>query len=73
MVLYLQLLSFIESGRFEKGGMRNLIHKALWSQLPKQERKLLLVIHLSMLFSNAGHSLIIEPDTTWAYVLNNAD
>lgn len=51
MALYLQLLSFIESGRFEKGGMRNLIHKALWSQLPKQERKLLLAISIFPCFS----------------------
>lgn len=51
MALYLQLLSFIESGRFEEGGMRNLIHKALWNQLPKQERKLLLAISIFPCFS----------------------
>jgi LuxR family maltose regulon positive regulatory protein len=51
MALYLQLLSFIENGRFEEGGMESLIQKALWNQLPEQEQEFLLCISIFPRFS----------------------
>ncbi len=53
MALYLQMLSFIESGMFEAGGMDNLIRKALWSKLTEKERDFLLSISIFPRFSLA--------------------
>ena len=53
MALYLQLLSFVESGRFEEGGMQNLIHKALWNRLPAPEREFLMAVSIFPRFSLA--------------------
>lgn len=51
MALYLQMLSFIENRRFEKGGMDALMHKALWDRLPEQERNFLLSVSIFSRFS----------------------
>ncbi|NLO48881.1 MAG: helix-turn-helix transcriptional regulator [Clostridiales bacterium] len=51
MVLYLQLLSLIETGRFEKGGTRDLIYNALWNRLPAMERDFLMAISIFPHFS----------------------
>lgn len=51
MVLYLQLLSLIETGRFEKGGTQELIHNALWNRLPGSEREFLLSVSIFPRFS----------------------
>ena len=51
MVLYLQLLSLIETGRFEKGGTQELIHNALWNRLPESEREFLLSVSIFPRFS----------------------
>ncbi len=53
IALYLQLLSYIESGQFEKGGMQNLMHKALWNQLPAQEQTFLLTVSIFPRFTLA--------------------
>ena len=58
MALYLQLLSFIESGRFEEGGMQNLIHKALWSRLPEREREFLMAVSIFSRFSLAQATVL---------------
>jgi LuxR family maltose regulon positive regulatory protein len=46
MALYLQMISFIENGTFEKGGMSSLMSKALWRKLPKREREFLLSVSI---------------------------
>ncbi|MEA4961166.1 helix-turn-helix transcriptional regulator [Lutispora sp.] len=46
MALYLQLLAFIENGRFEKGGMDSLMRKALWNRLLQKERNFLLAVSI---------------------------
>lgn len=51
MALYLQLLSFIEGGRFEQGGMQSLIHNALWNRLPEREREFLVAVSIFPRFS----------------------
>ncbi|SHK01853.1 LuxR C-terminal-related transcriptional regulator [Desulforamulus aeronauticus] len=51
MVLYLQLLSIIETGQFERGGMQDLIHNALWNRLPESEREFLLAVSIFPRFS----------------------
>lgn len=51
MALYLQLLSFIEIGRFEEGSIQNLIHKALWNRLPEREREFLMAVSIFPRFS----------------------
>lgn len=51
MVLYLQLLSLIETGRFEKGGTHELIHNALWNRLPDRERQFLMAVSIFPYFS----------------------
>ncbi len=51
MALYLQLLSFIEIGKFETGDMDNLIRKALWDRLTQKERDFLLSISIFHRFS----------------------
>lgn len=53
MVLYLQLLSLIETGRFDEGGMQNLIHNVLWSRLPDGEREFLMAVSIFPRFSLA--------------------
>ncbi|WP_347489862.1 LuxR C-terminal-related transcriptional regulator [Desulfoscipio sp. XC116] len=53
MALYLQLLSFIESGRFEDGNIQNMIHNALWNRLPAFEREFLTAISIFGRFSLA--------------------
>jgi len=53
MALYLQLLSFIESGRFEKGDIESLIEKALWHRLPASEREFLMAVSIFPRFSLA--------------------
>lgn len=53
MALYLQLLSFIESGRFESGGIQNMIRGALWNHLPDFEREFLTVVSIFPRFSLA--------------------
>lgn len=51
MALYLQLLSLIETGQFEKGGMQELIHNALWNRLPESEREFLMAVSIFSRFS----------------------
>jgi len=51
MALYLQLLSLIETGNFEKGSMQNLIHNALWSRLKFKEREFLMAVSIFPRFS----------------------
>lgn len=51
MALYLQLLYFIENGRFQQGGMENLIQEALWNRLPEVEQELLLSLSIFHRFS----------------------
>ena len=53
MALYLQLLSFIESGRFEDGNIQNMIRNALWNRLPAFEREFLTVVSIFPRFSLA--------------------
>lgn len=53
MALYLQMLSFIESGAFEKGSLGNLMRKALWDRLPGWERDFLLSVSIFSRFSLA--------------------
>ncbi len=53
MALYLQLLSYMESGQFERGGMQNLIHKALWNRLPAQEQHFLMAVSIFPRFTLA--------------------
>lgn len=53
MALYLQMLSFIESGQFETGGMASLMRKALWHKLPEWEREFLLAVSIFPRFSLA--------------------
>jgi len=53
MALYLQMLSLIENGYFETGGMDNLIRKALWNRLPEKERDFLLAVSIFPRFSLA--------------------
>jgi len=38
MALYLQLLSYIKTGSFEKGGMEGLMRTAIWNHLIDKER-----------------------------------
>lgn len=51
MALYLQMLSFSETGRFEKGGMEGLLQNTLWRSLPQKEREFLLAISIFSRFS----------------------
>ncbi len=51
MALYLQLLSLIESGRFEKGSLQNLIHNVLWSRLKFREQEFLMAVSIFPRFS----------------------
>lgn len=51
MALYLQMLSFIENGKFHKGSMDNLIHKALWNKLDDIEKIFLLSLSIFTRFS----------------------
>lgn len=51
MALYLQLLSLIETGRFEEGSMQNLINNALWNRLSLKEREFLMSISIFPRFS----------------------
>ncbi|TWH57772.1 LuxR family maltose regulon positive regulatory protein [Desulfitobacterium sp. LBE] len=51
MALYLQLLSFIESGRFEGGSIQNMIRNALWNYLPAFEQEFLTVVSIFPRFS----------------------
>ena len=51
MALYLQMLSFIENGRFHKGSMDNLINKALWNKLDENEKMILLSLSIFKRFS----------------------
>lgn len=53
MALYLQLLSFIESGQFEGGNIQNMIRNALWNRLPVFEREFLTVVSIFPRFSLA--------------------
>lgn len=54
MALYLQLLSFIESGRFEDvGGIQNMIRNALWNRLSAFEREFLTMVSIFPRFSLA--------------------
>lgn len=53
MALYLQMLSFIESGQFETGDMGSLMRKALWDKLPEWEREFLLAVSIFPRFSLA--------------------
>lgn len=51
MALYLQMLSFIENGKFHKGSMDNLINKALWNKLDENEKMILLSLSIFKRFS----------------------
>ena len=51
MALYLQMLSLIESGKFETGGMESLMRNALWDKLPRKEKDFLLSISIFPRFS----------------------
>lgn len=51
MALYLQLLSFIESGHFEGGSIQNMIRNALWNRLPASEREFLTAVSIFPRFS----------------------
>ncbi len=53
MALYLQLLAYINSDKFEVGSMEDLIHKALWDKLPEKEKKFLLAVSIFPGFSLA--------------------
>ncbi|MEM5779553.1 MAG: hypothetical protein AAGU02_00245, partial [Lawsonibacter sp.] len=53
MALYLQLLSFIESGQFEDGNIQNMIRNALWNRLPEFEKEFLTNISIFPRFSLA--------------------
>lgn len=53
MALYLQLLSLIESGRFENGNIQNMIRNALWNRLAEQEKDFLLAVSIFPRFSLA--------------------
>lgn len=53
MALYLQLLSFIESGHFEGGSIQNMIRNALWNHLPAFEQEFLTVVSIFPRFSLA--------------------
>lgn len=51
MALYLQLDSLIRKGRFEQGGMENLMKKTFWGRLSEQEQELLLKLSIFPSFS----------------------
>ncbi len=51
MALYLQLLSFIERGRFEEGNIQNMLRNALWNHLSGFEREFLTVVSIFPRFS----------------------
>lgn len=51
MALYLQMLSFAESGKFDRGGTNSLMQKALWNRLPPKEKELLLNLSVFPRFS----------------------
>lgn len=51
MALYLQLLSFIESGCFEGGSIQNMIRNALWNRLPASEQEFLTAVSIFPRFS----------------------
>ncbi len=53
MALYLQLLSFIETGRFESGNIQNMIRNVLWNHLSAFERGFLTTISIFPRFSLA--------------------
>lgn len=54
MALYLQLLSFIESGSFiEDRGIQNLLRNALWNRLPTSEKEFLTAVSIFPRFSLA--------------------
>ncbi len=53
MALYLQLLSFIERGRFEDVSIQNMLRNALWNHLTAFEREFLTVISIFPRFSLA--------------------
>lgn len=53
MALYLQLLSFIESGHFEGGSIQNMIRNALWNHLSAFEQEFLTMVSIFPRFSLA--------------------
>ncbi len=51
IALYLQLISFIEIGRFEDGNIQNMLRNVLWNRLPEAEKVFFTTISIFPRFS----------------------